>query len=680
MTATASDNTRPVVAKTTGGLWRRLQRMAGGLAAAALLAAAPAPDDLKPVGPAGPATAAATLATPAPGSPAATLTKADLDAWLDGYLPYALEAGDIAGAVVVVVKDGQVVTQRGFGFADVHARRPVDPASTMFRPGSISKLFTWTAVMQLVQAGKLDLDKDVNTYLDYKIPPRDGKPITLRNLMTHTAGFAEQAKYLITYDPGSLPNLEGALKRSVPERIYAPGAMAAYSNYGAALAGYIVQRVSGEPFDDYIARHIFAPLGMTHSSFKQPLPGNLQGYMSKGYGVASQDPQSFELIALSPAGALSASGTDMARFMMAHLANGGPLLSAQTTQLMHAPANTPIPGLPAMALGFYHEDRNGQTIVGHGGDTDEFHSDLHLYVDRGVGLYMSFNSAGKDGAAHVVRQKMFDYFTDRYFPAPDSTLPTQATAREHGEALSGHYVSSRASAFSFMRLVALLGETTVSVNDDGTISASSLTNAAGVVKRWREVGPWQWLEVGGRERLHAVVGNGEIKMFSISGYAPIIEFLPAPGSLNAGWIMPLMLAALAVLLVTALSWPILAMVRRHYGHTITQTAQSLRATRIVKATAWAALIVAVGWVAVFLAIINDGTTLDGRLDPWMRVLQVVALLFIAGAVFTAWHAVASLRGRGKWIPTIWLVLVAISAMFLAWLALDTGLITAALNY
>src|SRR3569833_1236735 len=166
---------------------------------------------------------------------------------------------------------------RGFGYSDVKAAKPVDLVLTLFRPGSVSKLFTWTAVMQLVQAGKLNLDTDVNQYLDFKIPPKDGKPITLRNLMTHTGGFAETAKWLIMFGEDKKPNtLKGALTRQIPERIYAPGEIPAYSNYGASLAGYIVERVSGEPFDAYVAHHIFAPLGMAHSSFDQPLPANLR--------------------------------------------------------------------------------------------------------------------------------------------------------------------------------------------------------------------------------------------------------------------------------------------------------------------------------------------------------------------------------------------------------------------
>ncbi|MET0272315.1 MAG: serine hydrolase domain-containing protein, partial [Phenylobacterium sp.] len=192
-------------------------------------------------------------------SPAPALTKQDLESWLDGYVPYALADADIAGAVVVLVKDGQVLTEKGYGFADVKTRRPVDPQTTLFRPGSVSKLFTWTAVMQQVEAGKIDLDADVNQYLDFKIPPRDGKPVTMRQLMTHTAGFAETIKHLFPATEKEVIPLGKFLALWTPNRIFPPGEVPAYSNYGASLAGYIVQRVSGEPFADYVAKHIFAP-------------------------------------------------------------------------------------------------------------------------------------------------------------------------------------------------------------------------------------------------------------------------------------------------------------------------------------------------------------------------------------------------------------------------------------
>src|SRR5690606_35310692 len=149
---------------------------------------------------------------------------------------------------------------------------PVDPVATLFRPGSVSKLFTWTAVMQLVEQGKLDLDADINQYIDFEIPLYDGILVTLRQVMTHSAGFEEQFRALITADPAAITPLGEALKYWVPERIHAPGTTPAYSNYATALAGHVVERVSGESFDDYIERHIFQPLGMSNSSFRQPLP------------------------------------------------------------------------------------------------------------------------------------------------------------------------------------------------------------------------------------------------------------------------------------------------------------------------------------------------------------------------------------------------------------------------
>ncbi len=228
----------------------------------------------------------AAVPAPAAASAPATLTATDAEAWLDGYMPYALKRGGVAGAVVVVVKDGQVLVEKGYGVSDTKTGAPVDPKKTLFRPGSVSKLFTWTAVMQQVEAGKIDLDADVNKYLDFKIPPRDGKPVTMRNIMTHTTGFEETSKGLIVLEPKNLPTLEHELKKWVPTRVFAPGTTPAYSNYGAALAGYIVQRVSGEDFDAYVENHIFKPLGMANATFRQPLPASLAPQMSKGYNSA----------------------------------------------------------------------------------------------------------------------------------------------------------------------------------------------------------------------------------------------------------------------------------------------------------------------------------------------------------------------------------------------------------
>jgi CubicO group peptidase (beta-lactamase class C family) len=650
------------------------------LATLAIPAAGQSPTELRPTRTNKAVLPAAVPSTPATEATAHDLTRADVDAWLDGYMPYALKAGSIPGAVVVVVKDGQPLTMRGFGYSDLKTQKPVDPELTLFRPGSVSKLFTWTAVMQLVQAGTLNLDADVNTYLDFRIPPKDGKPVTLRHIMTHTAGFSETAKYLIEFGekkPGALGKI---LSRWVPERIYAPGTMPAYSNYAASVAGYIVERVSGEPFDQYIQRHILAPSGMVHSSFDQPLPPALRPMMSKAYKPGTDDPQPFEVIGMAPAGALASSGADMGRFMIAHLNHT--LVNPATAQLMYSNANKPYSALPAMALGFYHEDRNGLNIVGHGGDTVFFHSDLHLFLDKNVGLYISMNSIGKDGAAHALREELLQQFADRYFPAPAQNLPTPSTAKVHGQAMSGHYVSSRAGGFNFLRLAELLGETSVGVDKDGLLVASSITDLSGTPRKWREVQPWVWKDASGADYLQAIPdGNGGIKMFSITPYAPIIEFLPAPASLNAGWIFPAGGLALLILAIAALGWPIVALVRRRYKYESGMTGRPLQLHRATRATAWLFIVLGVGWIVVLNAVDKDLTALNGGLDVWMRLLQLVLVVAIAGTLAAIWNAwlVARAPGRHK-VATVWAVLIALAAAFLAWLCLDLGLLTASLNY
>ncbi len=218
------------------------------------------------------------------------LEASDLESFFDGIVPLQLERSDIAGASVMVMQNGQVLLRKGYGYADLKNKKPVDPAATIFRLASISKLFTWVSVMQLVEQGKLDLDTDVNRYLDFQIRPAFSQPVTLRNLMTHTGGFEEEIRDIIVTDPKQAVTLRDFLIRNQPQRIFPPGTIPAYSNYGVGIAGYIVQRVSGQPFEQYVEQHIFAPLKMVHSTFYQPPPTSLRtvtvGGLPNGYREA----------------------------------------------------------------------------------------------------------------------------------------------------------------------------------------------------------------------------------------------------------------------------------------------------------------------------------------------------------------------------------------------------------
>ena len=235
--------------------------------------------------------------------------------------------------------------------------------------------------------------------------------------MTHTPGFEEQIKDLITEDAAPTATLKQHLVTHIPERIFPPGTTPAYSNYGAALAGYIVERVSGRPFNDYIAENIFKPLGMAHSTFAQPLPAELKPLMSNGYRrVRAKPSHSKSLKKLRPAH--GATAADMSRFMIAHLQNGklesAQILRPETARQMHSRQFGLSPALNGMCLGFYEESRNGKRIIGHGGDTVYFHSDLHLMLEDGIGFFVSYNSAGKGEISP--RSALWDHFLDRYFP------------------------------------------------------------------------------------------------------------------------------------------------------------------------------------------------------------------------------------------------------------------------
>jgi len=636
--------------------------------------------------PPGPSTEATVPEGAPPG--AAPLTRADVEAWLDGYMPYALKSGDIAGAVVVVVKDGAVLAQKGYGYSDIKSRKPVDPELTLFRPGSISKLFTWTAVMQQVEQGKLDLDTDVNEYLDFKIPPRDGQPVTLRNIMTHTAGFEEQLKGLMGEEGGEPVKPFGErLKSWVPERIFAPGTTPAYSNYATALAGYIVQRVSGVPFDDYIEQNIFSPLGMQHSSFRQPLPESLKPLMSSGYHLASEgEAKPFEIVGVSPAGSLSASGADMAKFMIAHLQNGAfgsaRILQEDTAKQMHGTALTILPRVHRMLLGFYEQNYNGHRALGHGGDTNWFHSDLHLFIDDGVGMYVSVNSPGKAGASSSLRAALFEQFADRYLPgaALDGKVDEKVAA-EHARMMAGVYENSRRIDSSFFSLLSLAGPIKVMANPDNTISVSMATNLSGAPIKWREVEPFVYRDADGKNLLAAEVKDGQVVRFSFDGLSPFMMFERTPASRSPGWLVPMAVIGLVSLLLTTLAWPVSALVRRRYGVAYGLSGEDAKAHRWVRIAATAALVVMIGWAVTIAQFMNDLTLLSESSDGWVWLMQLLSLVvFVGGAALGVWNAWVVVRSPRRWYAKLWAVVLALSLLLLLYIALTFQLIAFDVNY
>jgi len=597
-----------------------------------------------------------------------------VESWLDGFMPYALERGDIAGGVVAVVRNGEVLLVKGYGYSDVAARKPVDPDTTLFRPGSTSKLFTWTAVMQLVEAGKVDLDHDVNEYLPFKLPARDDGPITLRDIMTHTAGFEEQIKNLITDDPKRLVPLKDYAQDYTPTRIYKAGSTPAYSNYATALAGFVVERISGQSFDDYIDTHIFKPLGMNHASFRQPLPPALAPDMARGYAIASQPPKPFEIVVPAPAGSLSASGADMARFMLAHLEGGayagGRILGPDTLKEMHETPLTMIPPLNRMMLGFYEQNYNGHRVISHGGDTEFFHSYLHLFLDDHVGLFVSMNSAGQEGAAHAVREALFEQFANRYFPAPpDMRSVDAAMAAAHAAAMSGYYDDSRRADRSFMSVVNLLGPVHVQADKEGHVLVSMFKGINSAVVRYREVEPWVWVDPDSRWRLAAKVVDGHVARFSVDQVSPFMVFEPSPWWRSAAWMQPVGISALLACALTALLWPVAAITRRRLkvGTGLGESDERARVRSRIAAVA--ITLISFAWLGVIIGGLSSLSLLSSSLTPWLYLLYTLSVvIYIGGALVLVQAALAAWSAHRPWSTRLWSTVLAVAGVALLWIA------------
>ena len=455
-----------------------------------------------------------------------------------------------------------------------------------------------------------------------------------------------------------------------------PGTTPAYSNYATAVAGYIVERVSGMPFEDYIERHIFQPLGMSHSSFRQPLPPALAPFMAKGYPTASVDPKPFELISVPPAGSLSMSGADGAKFMIAQLNHGAGLMQPATSNLMQTPAYGSVPGLNRMALGFYEQKINDLDAIAHGGDLNFFHGDLWLFPEKNVGLLIEMNSAGEKSAPSVIREMLFEQFSDRYFPAADDEPPAElATAKEHARMLAGSYISSRSSFTNFIDINNLLSQVRIGLDRKGRPLVPDLFG--GPSRTWIEVKPFLWQDALGHGRLGAVVKNGEVVRWSVNDISPFMVYDRAPWYRDAIWLIPSFLAGIIVVLIAAVAWPISAVTQRYWrrrGAIIQQSA--LGADRLFAVFAWLVTAVVCGW-AVTLLVLVESMSLNWPI--WL--LQIAGTICFLGLIATAlWKLVRTWKAGRGWFAKLWAVLLVCAASMVLWVALDFHLISFGAKY
>lgn len=521
-------------------------------ASQAPVAVAPAPVQPAPV-----------AAPVAPG--VAPLPAAELEAFVDGVVRDAMAADHIPGVTISVVQNGQVVLKKGYGFAKLGPARPVDPDRTLFRIASISKTFTWIAVMKEVEAGRMRLDAPINLYLPEKIQVRDGgydRPVRVIDLMAHTPGFEDRALgQLFERDAARVRPLEVYLRQERPRRVREAGTDPAYSNYGVGLAGAAAAWVSGKPFERLIESEITGPLGMAHTTFRNPYPvrkdlpapmsASLRGDLSDGFLWTGSGWQTrpFEYTTqIAPAGGASTTAGDMARYMSMIL-GGGTLDGVQ----IYTPATgagflkvqgRPAPGVPGMAHGFLtFQLPGGRTGYGHDGVLLSYRSSMIVVPELGLGVFIAANSETGERLTGQITGRIIQRF---YGPAP--TLPEAGSdwLKAKAKMFAGEFTSTRRSFRGLEQFISLIdARTQVSVTDSGYLKiagreSSSLWVPQGTGGVFKELGGWR--------KLTFVLKDGRASGYYTSSGATMFQRVGFFG--GQGWLLNLAVLALIAALAT----------------------------------------------------------------------------------------------------------------------------------
>ena len=601
---------------------------------------------------------------PDPGASKDLTDVPELERFLDDTIASQMADYKIPGATISVVKDGRLLVTKGYGSANIEENRPVVASETLFRIGSVTKLFTWTAVMQLAEQQQLDLNTDVNSYLDsFKIPDTYPQPITMAQLMTHTAGFEDRQIGLSVVEKERWRPLATFLATDMPNRIYPPGTVTAYSNYGTALAGYIVEQISGEPLDEYVQSHILQPLDMRHSTLRQELPRELSQNLATSYQsvkgtLKALPPEYFEIV---PASGMSATATDMAHFMIAHLQDGRfadeQILQRSTAQDMHRRHFTNDPRLSGMAYGFVEQQQGDERILMHAGSTnfEQFQSYLMLLQSHDVGLFVSFNSEGGGPA----KGQLVEAFLDRYFPqpSPPQTAGVEDFAQRAAD-FEGSYQATRTATSTIEKLVGLIPSAVeVSANTDGTLSITGGPMGT-EARRWLEVEPLLFREVGGWEKVaFAEDSHGDVtSMFA--DHLPIVGFTKQQWWEKTQLHLGLLAASMTVFLTTVIGLPIVALRNRRRRTLATPGA------RLTRGLVWLTSLLFV----LFPALLVMGlANLESGISPLAKAALAVGLVGAVSAIgLTVWTAIAWKNRYWGLLGRAHATLVALTAIEFVW--------------
>ena len=416
---------------------------------------------------------------------------ADLDRLVDSVMRSGMAAEKIPGAAVVVLHRGRIVLERGYGLADIASNRRVNPRTTLWPFASITKVFTATAVIQLAARGQVDLAAEANRYLrGVHVPDKSWPPVTVANLLTHTDALDELAGRQAPSRDKLLPLDEFLRNRLV--RIGPPGIVTRYGTYGVAVAGVLIQDVSGLRYDRYLERSLFAPLGMRHSSIGPPL--GAEDSVASPYAINNGRLERIapEWYNTTSTSSLVSTVDDMARFMALHLetplsGNADAVLPRRWIREMARQQATVHPAIPGWGYGWQLSDANGQRIIEHGGDIGGFASLLTLLPDERFGLLVVSHLEGSS-LRFKLKQAILDrYFPDKRAPRPGTSRPKRELLAYAGMYLANNYCRSCADGQRNAQQFEIVA------NDDGSLGLWD--------DKWREIAPLLFSSEDGKRRI-----------------------------------------------------------------------------------------------------------------------------------------------------------------------------------
>jgi len=602
--------------------------------------------------------------------------EADLSGLVYEAFAGAMKKHGIPGGVVVIVRDGAVAFARGLGHADLERQAPVDPERTLFYLASVTKCFTATAVMQQVEQGRLDLERDVNDYLrHFMIPPTFSEPVTLRWLLTHTAGFDDRnIGYVARNAADALPMGE-YLRRAMPTRVMPPGGCISYSNHGFGLAGYLVELASGLEFCDYLQRNVLNVLGMNHSTAHTPPPPELSAYMASMYfynaALRRYEPAAPGYRNIPPAGTVWASGADMGRFLLAQLQGGaagpGRILQEETVRRMHARQFSHHPALPGFAFGFYERFHAGMRILEHAGGYIGAATLLAILPEKNIGIFMAANQ-NTTAPHYAALQALLEGLA----PAtgrPDkdaSQAPAGWPAR--ARRFEGSYQNTRYSRQSVEKIAILDSQIWVAAAAEGTLA---LRPRNGSETRWVEVGPLLFRRLGSEEQLSFREDSGgrvTHLFMSLPGSAlpSAFEKLSWPDTLAVQ--LPFMTATGAIFLSTFTLWPLAVLLRKAVRWLRGAPRRGFTAGKLPAVLAAGAGMLAVLFFAGLDQMLGNSQyrlRLVYGMTAEMTALLWIPILVTPLACLLGYFAAQSWRRRYWGLPTrIYYALVALAALLL----------------